>query len=807
MRKSDGTQAISCLSPQNVDWKSWIFEVKIRGGGQVKLNVLHVAIIMRNMDVIEHILQQVDIKPFVDEVVAESDYQGHQDELEDDDWIYGATVLHLAARFYLKCLQKLIATSCDLINNQENRMKYSPLHVAGIAAFQLGSRILLLKGAEVDAKDKYGRTPLFFAAKSENYLDVVTLVEEGGANIYEKGGKDEEHKQAPFNVAKSSDILKFFFSKITPEKLIEADPDIKLFEEVADNHPTLIEAFLNIFIDSEKKDIDGKDNQFKYDLSLFTTGDPEKKKNLNLMHRHVKLIESENTDMLLHPIMRAFTDLKWLQFFWVYLIVIVAVFLFLVFFTWHGYLYVDFVQCEPLKHPLNETCGYGGYGYGGLIICADQTAEAGKDNNSVHCDELTLHCRKKSWRTSDQSNEFSGISGASDDPDNFTTIIECFNRAVTNWTRDGKNTELVTNISTKLRRLDQTEYAIIGMLAILIAIEISQFAAKKLQHRTRSYFSFQNILEILIIIGTICYLQVAPKDIELGGHIGGWTVFFAWMNFTAYLCQVLRFGRAIYSSIHVTKKILKALFAFIPSLVGFASAFHFFLHGNDQFHDFSRSILKVVVMMLGEYDFEGNFTYTDSQNFGGRGFSVQFMFFLFTIYASVIIMNLLVALMVNQMNMEQAEALLQTHRVEEISDKIEESTIITNLKLDVICQFGCQNETNTDEENQGMNMKSLSSLSESNELRHRQILMKVDKEKPKNSCLSRRPVLMEPEHLKECRLDCRIVKCLNMLSISDEVAKATLETLRRKRDDQLKMVREIKEIQHAGTEKMAKYAK
>ena len=217
----------------------------------------------------------------------------------------------------------------------------------------------------------------------------------------------------------------------------------------------------------------------------------------------------------------------------------------------------------------------------------------------------------------------------------------------------------------------------------------------------------------------------------------------------------------------------------------------------------------VVVMMLGEYDFEGNFTYTDSQNFGGRGFSVQFMFFLFTIYASVIIMNLLVALMVNQMNMEQAEALLQTHRVEEISDKIEESTIITNLKLDVICRFDCQNETNTDAENQGMSMKSFSSQvsQDSTDLRHRQILMKADKEKPKNSCLSRRPVIMKPEDLKECRLDCRIVKCLNMLSISDEVAKATLETLRRKRDDQLKMVREIKEIQHAGTEKMAKYAK
>ena len=48
----------------------------------------------------------------------------------------------------------------------------------------LFSRMLLMKGAEVDAVDAKGRTPLFFAARSENYLDVVTLVEEGGADIF-----------------------------------------------------------------------------------------------------------------------------------------------------------------------------------------------------------------------------------------------------------------------------------------------------------------------------------------------------------------------------------------------------------------------------------------------------------------------------------------------------------------------------------------------------------------------------------------------------------------------------------------------
>ena len=61
-------------------------------------------------------------------------------------------------------------------------------------------------------------------------------------------------------------------------------------------------------------------------------------------------------------------------------------------------------------------------------------------------------------------------------------------------------------------------------------------------------------------------------------------------------------------------------------------------------------------------------------------FSFQLLFVLFTIYGSVIVMNLLVALMINHMNMDEAESLLQTHRVEEISDKIELATISKKLR-------------------------------------------------------------------------------------------------------------------------------
>ena len=97
----------------------------------------------------------------------------------------------------------MIEASNELIDNQDNAIRFSPLHITAIAEHHLGSKILIKKGATVDALDKHQRTPLYFAAKSENYLDVVTLVEEGGARIYLK---DNQHQ--PYRIAKSSDIMK-----------------------------------------------------------------------------------------------------------------------------------------------------------------------------------------------------------------------------------------------------------------------------------------------------------------------------------------------------------------------------------------------------------------------------------------------------------------------------------------------------------------------------------------------------------------------------------------------------------------------
>ena len=203
-------------SCQKHEWKDWLFDVEIRTGGHVIFNALHVAIVMQNMDVIDHFLSQEDMDPYINAQVGYDNDLVMDDKFQDDNWIYGATALHLAALFYHQSLSKLIEASNELIDNQDNAISFSPLHITAIAEYHLGSKILIKKGATVDALDKHKRTPLYFAAKSENYLDVVTLVEEGGARIYFK-----DNQYQPYRIAKSSDIMKFFFTKMTPSDLLE----------------------------------------------------------------------------------------------------------------------------------------------------------------------------------------------------------------------------------------------------------------------------------------------------------------------------------------------------------------------------------------------------------------------------------------------------------------------------------------------------------------------------------------------------------------------------------------------------------
>ena len=62
-----------------------------------------------------------------------------------------------------------------------------------------------------------------------------------------------------------------------------------------------------------------------------------------------------------------------------------------------------------------------------------------------------------------------------------------------------------------------------------------------------------------------------------------------------------------------------------------------------------------------------------------------------------------------------------------------------------------------------------------------------------------------PADMKRCKLTWNSISYV--VSIENEIVHDTLKCLRRKREDQLKMVREIKQAQLAVNEQMAKYSR
>ena len=88
------------------------------------------------------------------------------------------------------------------------------------------------------------------------------------------------------------------------------------------------------------------------------------------------------------------------------------------------------------------------------------------------------------------------------------------------------------------------------------------------------------------------------------------------------------------------------------------------------------SVLKTFEMVLGEIDFGGNFLYENVKMEDGANHSAQILLVFFIVYGTLIIMNLLVALMVNKMDERKSEIILAKQRIEEISSMADITSLI-----------------------------------------------------------------------------------------------------------------------------------
>ena len=120
----------------------------------------------------------------------------------------GRSPLHYAAlETDLEAVKSLIS-SCDV--NLHDKNGWTPLHFAAQSNSVDCARILLEAGAEIDAVDSHGNTPLSNAVfNSKGYGDLILFLKSKGADPEKKN----KHNQSPIGLAKliaNYDVAKYF---------------------------------------------------------------------------------------------------------------------------------------------------------------------------------------------------------------------------------------------------------------------------------------------------------------------------------------------------------------------------------------------------------------------------------------------------------------------------------------------------------------------------------------------------------------------------------------------------------------------
>ena len=241
----------------------------------------------------------------------------------------------------------------------------------------------------------------------------------------------------------------------------------------------------------------------------------------------------------------------------------------------------------------------------------------------------------------------------------FTIIFTAFTITSTYILKDchhdtnstNSTSHLPKNINTCLDNASEPLTAAFWSLVCLSSIGILLLALREALQATHSWHRYvkekENILELILVLFAALYTGFLFCDVPVGQHMGAFAVFLCWINMTFLIGRVPTIGIYIYMIAHVMKLLLTILLVYLTSLLAFAFAFHILLPHNTAFDNPLTACIKIIVMMIGEFDFEDNFTWSQVKE-SGSNFSTQILFVLFVFLASIAVSNLIVGLTVNK---------------------------------------------------------------------------------------------------------------------------------------------------------------
>lgn len=201
------------------------------------------------------------------------------------------------------------------------------------------------------------------------------------------------------------------------------------------------------------------------------------------------------------------------------------------------------------------------------------------------------------------------------------------------------------------------QYITLLFSAVLLISEVIQLYQKK-----KGYFEFDNLIEwIIFIFAIIVTIDFTPCSDATGFRytwqwsIGTASLFFGWINLALYLQKFPTIGIYIMMFKDILNTFLEFVIVYVLFVIAFALAFYNEIRSIAAYKTFGLSFVKTAVMMIGEFDYGDDFVGADLHNTA----AVYILFVCFMIVMTILVMNLLVGLAVDDIKEIQNKANLK----------------------------------------------------------------------------------------------------------------------------------------------------
>ncbi|KAK3893875.1 hypothetical protein Pcinc_002317 [Petrolisthes cinctipes] len=203
--------------------------------------------------------------------------------------------------------------------------------------------------------------------------------------------------------------------------------------------------------------------------------------------------------------------------------------------------------------------------------------------------------------------------------------------------------------------LEACKWLVVSVAILEILKEIAQ-----IYQAWTAYLSVENLVEWCCYVCAVLFVSdthQCPLKEEWQWQVGAMAVFLAWLNLLLYIRVFNFFGIYVIMFTEILTTFISFFVVFFFFIIAFAFSFYTVLSKEYSFRTPAHSLLRTSVMMIGEINY--------SDVFDKEGAPLEYpevtyvLLVAFLVFMSILIMNLLVGLAVDDIKAVQEQAMLQ----------------------------------------------------------------------------------------------------------------------------------------------------